>query len=149
MLSESSHRPESGEEEKKTLWVGDIQPWMDENYLASLFNKAAQITSVKVVRDRQSNLPLGYGFVEFADHESAARVLNLYTGTKNPATGKLYRLNWGFFGGASGPNSRPPPPNPNSQNYGPPSERPSSGNAYSAGMSARRLQRLSDNLTSV
>lgn len=21
----------------KTLWIGDIEPWMDENYIASLF----------------------------------------------------------------------------------------------------------------
>jgi hypothetical protein len=25
----------------KTLWIGDIEPWMDENYISSLFQGIA------------------------------------------------------------------------------------------------------------
>jgi hypothetical protein len=27
----------------KTLWIGDIEPWMDENYIQGLFSGVSQI----------------------------------------------------------------------------------------------------------
>jgi hypothetical protein len=29
----------------KTLWIGDIEPWMDENYIQGLFSGVSQIQS--------------------------------------------------------------------------------------------------------
>ena len=87
--------------DKKTLWVGDIEKWMDENYLIGLFKDVGSINSVKIIRDKNTNLPMGYGFVEFSSHEIAARVLQLYNGSINPATNKPFRLNWGVHGGKS------------------------------------------------
>lgn len=88
-------------EERKTLWVGDVQTWMDENYLRSLFAKTGHIQSVKIMRDKVTNQPVGYGFVEFTSHEVAAKVLQLFTGSINPATNKPFKLNWGVYGGSS------------------------------------------------
>jgi RNA recognition motif-containing protein len=85
-------------QDKKTLWIGDIEAWMDEQYLSSLFGKSASIISVKIIRDKQTNLPVGYGFIEFTTHEVAAKVLKLFNGSTNPRTNKPFRLNWGVHG---------------------------------------------------
>jgi RNA recognition motif-containing protein len=86
-------------QEKKTLWVGDVMSWMDETYLVNLFQQAGGVTGAKVIRDKNSNQPLGYGFVEFENHERAAKVLQLFSTSVNPATNKPFKLNWGVYGG--------------------------------------------------
>lgn len=74
--------------DSKTLWVGDIENWMDENYVANLFSKMGSVLNAKIIRDKSSGAPMGYGFVEFANHEIAARVLQLFNGSTNPGTNK-------------------------------------------------------------
>lgn len=34
----------------------------------------AQVQNIKLIRDRVTGYPVGYGFVEFSDHEAARRV---------------------------------------------------------------------------
>lgn len=75
-------------QEPKTLWVGDVENWMDESYIANLFCKFGPVQSVKIIRDKNSGTPMGYGFVEFGSHEIAARVLQLLNGSNNPGTNK-------------------------------------------------------------
>lgn len=58
----------------KSLWIGDVEPWMNENDIAAQFNKIAQVTNVKLIKDKQSGKPVGYGFVEFPDYETARDV---------------------------------------------------------------------------
>ncbi|CDW82249.1 nuclear acid binding [Stylonychia lemnae] len=60
----------------RTLWVGDVESWMDDNYLSSLFQG------------------LGYGFVEFANPEIARQVLNTLNGSLIPGSNKAFKLNW-------------------------------------------------------
>lgn len=83
------------------LWVGDIKSWMDEQYLAGIFGKYGEIKSVKIIRDKQTRIPVGYGFVEFASHEVASNVLETLTGTINPGSRKMFKLNWGVYGGGT------------------------------------------------
>jgi RNA recognition motif-containing protein len=59
----------------RSLWVGDIEAWMDEKYVTELFSKTGQVVSVKIIKDKSTGSPSGYGFVEFASHEIAQRVL--------------------------------------------------------------------------
>jgi len=82
----------------KTLWVGDIDQYMDENYLASIFRHIDELTSVKLIRDKQTGLPAGYGFVEFATYDTAKNVLESHNGQPIVGTGRYYRLNWASFG---------------------------------------------------
>jgi len=82
----------------RTLWVGDIDQYMDENYLASIFRHIDELTSVKLIRDKQTGLPAGYGFVEFASYETAKNVLESHNGQPIVGTGRFYRLNWASFG---------------------------------------------------
>lgn len=78
----------NGGPDAKTLWVGDIESWMDENHIANLFSKIGAVANVKIIRNKSSGSPAGYGFVEFASHEIAARVLQLFNGSINPETNK-------------------------------------------------------------
>ena len=86
------------EADKRTLWVGDIDQWMDENYISALFGSAAEVANVKIIRDKMTGLPAGYGFVEFNSHEGAARVLNDFNNVPIPGVGRSFRLNWATFG---------------------------------------------------
>ncbi|ELR16465.1 RNA recognition motif domain containing protein [Acanthamoeba castellanii str. Neff] len=86
------------EADKRTLWVGDIDRWMDENYIVALFGSAAEVANVKIIRDKMTGLPAGYGFVEFKSHEGAARVLNDFNNVPIPGVGRSFRLNWATFG---------------------------------------------------
>lgn len=81
--------------ESSTLWVGNIEPWMDENYVSNLFSKSATAVSVKLIKDRETRANIGYGFIEFETHEIAAQIFAEYNGAMNPTTSKPFRLNWG------------------------------------------------------
>ena len=91
MMSNQNQAPNS-----KTLWVGDIENWMDEDYLMNMFaNTGAQVNSAKIIKDHNTGIPLGYGFVEFGSNEVANKVLQLLNTSINPATNKPFKLNWG------------------------------------------------------
>ena len=40
---------------------------MNEQDITKMFDNIAQVVSVKLIRDKVKNLPVGYGFVEFGD----------------------------------------------------------------------------------
>jgi RNA recognition motif-containing protein len=82
--------------DSKTLWIGDLDPWMDETYLHNLFSGISAVESVKVMRDKGTHVAAGYGFVEFANHSSAMRGLEAFQGHPMPgSSNKTFRLNWG------------------------------------------------------
>ncbi|PWA89221.1 RNA-binding (RRM/RBD/RNP motifs) family protein [Artemisia annua] len=91
------HQP-SSHEEIRTLWIGDLPYWADENYLHSWFAATNEVLSIKVIRNKATGLPEGYGFVEFASHSTAERVLQSYNGTQVPGTELTFRLNWASSG---------------------------------------------------
>jgi hypothetical protein len=83
-------------EKPKTLWIGDLENYMDEDFVRKLFGSDAQyIVSVKIMRDKTSGLASGYGFLETDSYETANRILNSYSGKPIPSLpGRIYRLNW-------------------------------------------------------
>ncbi|KAJ8751217.1 hypothetical protein K2173_016398 [Erythroxylum novogranatense] len=85
-------------EEVRTLWIGDLQYWMDETYLNSCFVHTGEVVSIKIIRNKITGQPEGYGFVEFVSHASAERILQTYNGTQMPGTEQTFRLNWASFG---------------------------------------------------
>ncbi|KAK9939732.1 hypothetical protein M0R45_016421 [Rubus argutus] len=91
------HQPTSVEE-VRTLWIGDLQYWVDENYLSSCFAHTGEVISIKIIRNKITGQPEGYGFVEFVSHAAAERVLHAYNGTQMPGTEQNFRLNWASFG---------------------------------------------------
>ncbi|GLT71090.1 hypothetical protein SLA2020_431320 [Shorea laevis] len=83
--------------ENKTIWVGDLHHWMDENYLHSCFASIGEFASIKVIRNKHTGLSEGYGFVEFFSHTTAEKVLQTYAGILMPNTEQPFRLNWATF----------------------------------------------------
>ena len=57
-----------------------------------------QVLSAKVIRNKQTNLSEGYGFIEFANRAAAERTLATYNGTLMPQTEQAFRLNWATLG---------------------------------------------------
>ncbi|KAJ4766855.1 Polyadenylate-binding protein RBP47B [Rhynchospora pubera] len=93
----SYHQP-STLEEVKTLWIGDLQYWVDENYLYGCFAHTGEVISVKIIRNKLTGLPDGYGFIEFISHDAAERILHSYNGVQiMPGTEHPFRLNWASF----------------------------------------------------
>ncbi|KAB1227671.1 Polyadenylate-binding protein RBP47B' [Morella rubra] len=91
------HQPTSVEE-VRTLWIGDLQYWVDESYLHSCFSHTGEVVSIKIIRNKITGQPEGYGFVEFVSHAAAERILQSYNGTQMPGTEQTFRLNWASFG---------------------------------------------------
>lgn len=56
-----------------------------------------QVASIKVIRNKQTGFPEGYGFVEFFSHAAAEKVLQTYTCIAMPNTEQPFRLNWATF----------------------------------------------------
>ncbi|KAK6646105.1 hypothetical protein PHAVU_L009343 [Phaseolus vulgaris] len=95
--SQGYHQP-STIEEVRTLWIGDLQYWVDEAYLSHCFAHTGEVLSIKIIRNKMTGQPEGYGFVEFVSHASAERVLQTYNGMQMPGTEQTFRLNWASFG---------------------------------------------------
>nr|XP_010923889.2 polyadenylate-binding protein RBP45 [Elaeis guineensis] len=85
-------------DEIRTLWIGDLQYWMDENYLYGCFVQSGEVLSVKIIRNKQTGQSEGYGFIEFATRASAERVLQTYNGQMMPNVEQTFRLNWATSG---------------------------------------------------
>ncbi|KVI01086.1 Nucleotide-binding, alpha-beta plait [Cynara cardunculus var. scolymus] len=92
-----NHQPASADE-IRTLWIGDLQYWMDEQYLVSCFAQSGEVISAKVIRNKQTGQSEGYGFIEFVNRPAAERHLQTYNGTLMPNVEQNFRLNWASFG---------------------------------------------------
>ncbi|XP_062195144.1 RNA-binding protein L-like isoform X2 [Phragmites australis] len=90
--------PPTGPNEVRTLWIGDLQYWMDENYIYGCFASSGEVLSVKLIRDKQTAQLQGYGFIEFVSRAAAERVLQTYNGTMMPNVELPFRLNWASAG---------------------------------------------------
>lgn len=98
LLDANQDPSRANDENAKTLWMGDLAYWMDENFLYSLFVPTGALHTVKIIRNKASNASEGYGFVEFASHAAAEDVLHTLNGTPIPNTDQIFRLNWAAFG---------------------------------------------------
>ncbi|XP_076942127.1 polyadenylate-binding protein RBP47-like [Bidens hawaiensis] len=84
-------------EDNKTIWIGDLQHWMDETYIQSCFAQTGEVASIKLIRNKQTGQSERYGFIEFQSHEAAEKVLQSYNGSMMPNTDQVFRLNWASF----------------------------------------------------
>ncbi|KAL6514265.1 Polyadenylate-binding protein rbp47 [Orobanche hederae] len=89
---------QSSSEDNKSIWIGDLQQWMDEVYLNSCFSQTGEVVSIKVIRNKQTGQSDRYGFIEFNSHAAAEKVLQNYNGTTMPDSDQPFRLNWSSFG---------------------------------------------------
>ncbi|XWS39975.1 hypothetical protein CRYUN_Cryun18bG0100400 [Craigia yunnanensis] len=89
-----SYSPKQQSDEVKTIWVGDLVHWMDETYIHGCFTHTGEVSSVKIIRNKQTGQSEGYGFVEFYSRATAEKILQSYNGSLMPNTEQPFRLNW-------------------------------------------------------
>jgi RNA recognition motif-containing protein len=93
-----------GNAEKNTLWMGELDPWMDENFVKRVFEPMVGYeVQVKIIRDKFSG-SAGYCFIEFASPADAQRILEQCQPKDGPPplvpdTQKPFKLNWASGGG--------------------------------------------------
>ncbi|EFO94504.1 hypothetical protein GCK72_008790 [Caenorhabditis remanei] len=69
------------ERSQRSVFVGNISYDVTEETIRAIFAKAGHVMSIKMVHDRETGKPKGYGFIEFPDintADTAIRVLNGY-----------------------------------------------------------------------
>ncbi|XP_064624981.1 tRNA selenocysteine 1-associated protein 1-like [Lineus longissimus] len=84
-----------------TLWMGDLEPYMDENFIIRAFSELGEmVTNVKLIRNRQTGFPQGYCFVEFKNNEAAQKAMLRLNGKVVPSTAppKRFKLNHASYG---------------------------------------------------
>ncbi|KAG8533712.1 uncharacterized protein KY384_001453 [Bacidia gigantensis] len=94
--SSSGGQPQDGEA-KTTLWMGELEPWMDENFIRTVWYNMGESVNVKMIRDKFSG-NAGYCFVDFATPAAAAKGLTL-NGSVIPNSQRPFKLNWASGGG--------------------------------------------------
>lgn len=82
--------------QQRSLWIGDIDAFVTEACLQAAFASygVANITNIRLIRDRVTGQPSGYGFVEFPSAQAATIALQACAG--KPLTGmpgRTFRLN--------------------------------------------------------
>ena len=58
----------------KTLYVGNLVYAVTRDELKELFSQFGEVSSVKLINDRESGKPKGFGFVEMEDNEALAAI---------------------------------------------------------------------------
>ncbi|KAI1704177.1 RNA recognition motif domain-containing protein [Ditylenchus destructor] len=71
--------------------VGNIPYNTTENDLGTFFSTAGSVTNVRLVYDRETNRPKGFGFCEFADEQGAQNAIAQLNGAD--FNGRALRVN--------------------------------------------------------
>ncbi|KAF2150823.1 RNA-binding domain-containing protein [Myriangium duriaei CBS 260.36] len=84
---------------KTTLWMGELEPWIDENFIRTLWFGMGYQVNVKMIRDKFSGRSnAGYCFVDFENSDAAGKALAL-NGSLIPNSNRPFKLNWASGGG--------------------------------------------------
>lgn len=97
--------------------MGELEPWIDENFVRSVWYNMGEQVNVKMIRDKFSGygnpqprsaklLPMrtdhssnaGYCFIDFTNPAAASKALAL-NGQLIPNTNRPFKLNWASGGG--------------------------------------------------
>ena len=94
----------------KNIYVGNLSFDATEEQVRQLFEAYGAVDKVSMVTDRDTGQPRGFGFVEMADDDAAAKAIEALNGTNlggrnlniNEARPKTDRPRGGFGGGGGG-----------------------------------------------
>ncbi|XP_070971031.1 tRNA selenocysteine 1-associated protein 1-like isoform X2 [Oncorhynchus clarkii lewisi] len=92
-----------------TLWMGNLEPYMDEKFITRAFGTMGElVVSVRIIRNKMTGRgAAGYCFVELTDEATAERCLRKVNGKALPGATppRRFKLNRATFGkqGESGP----------------------------------------------
>uniref|UniRef100_A0A060T2H8 ARAD1A08470p n=1 Tax=Blastobotrys adeninivorans TaxID=409370 RepID=A0A060T2H8_BLAAD len=95
---DSIPRPPPGQEDKTTLWMGELEPWFDEEAIRKIWAAFGETVTVKLIRDKFSDVNAGYCFVDFGSPAAAQKALTL-NGQPIPSSQRVFKLNWASGGG--------------------------------------------------
>lgn len=73
------------------IYVGNLPLDISENEIQSLFEAHGQVSSVKIVKDRDTNTSRGFGFVQMQDEEEAQNAIRALDG--NDFQGNKLKVN--------------------------------------------------------
>ena len=62
------------------LYVGNLSYEMTEEQLNTLFSEAGEVTSAKIITDRQTGQPRGFGFVEMETKMEGEKAISMLNG---------------------------------------------------------------------
>jgi RNA recognition motif-containing protein len=62
------------------LYVGNLSFDMTEQQLNTLFSEAGYVTSAKIITDRQTGQPRGFGFVEMETKSEGQKAISMLNG---------------------------------------------------------------------
>ncbi|WP_258164927.1 RNA recognition motif domain-containing protein [Desulfobacca acetoxidans] len=62
------------------LYVGNLSFEMTEEQLGTLFSEAGPVTSAKIITDRQTGQPRGFGFVEMETKSEGRKAISMLNG---------------------------------------------------------------------
>lgn len=65
----------------KKVYVGNLTFDLTEDELRQLFEPYGQVENVRIITDRDTGRPRGFGFVEMSDEESARKAMTSLHGT--------------------------------------------------------------------
>ncbi|CAD6564365.1 MAG: hypothetical protein TREMPRED_004963 [Tremellales sp. Tagirdzhanova-0007] len=78
-------------EASTNIFVGQLSWNVDDDWLASEFADCGEIVSAKVIMDRESGRSRGFGYVQFADLDAAAKAVDL---NEKEVDGRSIRVNY-------------------------------------------------------
>ena len=82
----------------KNLWMGDVQPWMDEAFILRAFNYYNFFpNSIKLIHDRNTKELKNYCFINFDTIEEANNCLIKLNGKNIPNSKTNFKLNWANY----------------------------------------------------
>ena len=59
------------------LYVGNLPPEMTEEQLKTLFSEAGDVASARIITDRQTGQPRGFGFVEMETKMEGQKAISM------------------------------------------------------------------------
>ncbi|KAL4437767.1 hypothetical protein ABPG77_005679 [Micractinium sp. CCAP 211/92] len=93
-LTSSAAAAQAAAEGNKTLYLGNLHPFVTEQTLQEVFAGLGGITELKVIKDKATGVSAGYGFAKFTDTASAQAALDKVN--KTVLFGQEARVNWAF-----------------------------------------------------
>ena len=80
------------------LWMGDVQPWMDESFILKAFSfYNFYPKGIKLIHNKLTNELKNFCFINFQTIEEANKCLILLTGKTIPNTRIKFKLNWANY----------------------------------------------------
>lgn len=65
------------------IFISNISFKVKEQALSDLFSQYGEVTSVRIIKDKETRRSKGYGFVEMADADQAQAAINALNGTEH------------------------------------------------------------------